>query len=194
MERDPAVAHVYAQALVGAARQTGVTDQVFEQAEPLHRCFRKGSKLRLFLEAPQIRDDKKHEVIDNVFRGRIEPLLLNLIHVMLRNNRIENLDETLRLICELVEEYRGIVPAAVTTAVELSDAQRARLRQNLEQRLGLRFDIRFRVDARILGGAVFKYRDRMIDGSVKFDLQKLRERLQATALADTEEGYWSLGL
>jgi len=182
MEFDPAVAHIYAEALLEAARRAGTTDQVFEQADAIYRCFRKDSRLRRFLESPRIPKEGKHRVIDRVFRARVEPLLLNLIHVMLRNNRIENLDDTLRLVYELVEESRGIIPAAVTTAVGLTEEQRGRLQRTLASRLDLRFDIRFRVDPDILGGVIFKYRDRLIDGSLRFDLQELQERLMGVAI------------
>jgi len=183
MELDPAVAHIYAHALLGAAERSGATDRLFEDADAMHRCFRKDTQIRRFLESPRIRKDEKHTMVDQIFRGRIEALLLNFIHVMLENNRIENLDETMRLFFVLVEEGRGIIPASVTTAVNLTDEQRQQLRRALESRLGLRFDIRFRVDANILGGVVFKYRDRLLDDSMRFDLQKLRERLLAVALA-----------
>lgn len=183
MERDPAVAHVYAEALLSAAEKAGRTDRVFEEADALHRYFRADTRLRRFLENPRIAKEDKHALIDRVFGGRVDPLMLNLFHVMLRNNRIENLDDTLRLVYELVEESRGIIPASVTTAVALSEEQRRQMHQTLEKRLGLRFDIAFRVDPNVLGGVVFKYRDRLIDGSVRFDLQKLRERLMAVALA-----------
>lgn len=182
MEFDPAVAHIYAEALLEAARQAGTTDQVFDQADAIYRCFRKDSRMRVFLENPRIPKEDKHKLIDSVFRDRVEPLLANLIHVMLRNNRISNLDETLRLVYELVEERRGIIPASVTTVVALTDEQRGRLQQALSSQLGLRFDVKYRVDPDVLGGVVFKYRDRLIDGSLRFDLQKLRERLMAVAI------------
>jgi len=182
MEYDPAVADVYAQALLSAAQRTAVTDRLFEQADAIHRCFRKETRIRHFLESPRILKTEKHKVTDRVFRGRIEPLLLNFLHVMLDNNRIENLDETLRLVCDLVEEERGIIPASVTTAVPLADEQRGQVHQRLERQLGLRFDIRFRTDQSILGGMIFKYRDRLLDGSLRFDLQKLRDRLMAVAI------------
>jgi len=182
MELDPAVVHVYAQALVGAAERSGATDRLFEDADAIHRCFRKTTRIRHFLESPRILKAEKHKVLDQIFRGRIEPLLLNFIHVMLENNRIENLEETLRRVCVLVEEGRGIIPASVTTAVALTDEQRRQLHRTLEGRLGLRFDIRFRVDTNALGGVIFKYRDRLFDGSVRFDLQKMRERLKVVAI------------
>jgi F-type H+-transporting ATPase subunit delta len=182
MELDPDVADVYAHALLDAAHKTGATDRLFEDAEAVRRCFRRGSKIRQFLESPQIRKEEKHAVVDGVFRGRIEPLLLYLIHVMLDNNRIENFYEIMRLVFVLVEEARGVIPASVTTAIALTDDQRGRLHTTLESRLGLRFDIRFRVDPNVLGGVIFKYRDRLLDGSVRFDLQRLRERLMAVAI------------
>ena len=182
MEEDPAVADVYAHALLNAADRTGVTDPVFQDAMAVQRVFRKEARIRHFLESPRIRKDEKHKVTDRIFRERVEPLLLNFIHVMLENNRIENLDETLRLTCVYVEEGRGIIPATATTAIPLTDEQRQWLHKSLEARLGLRFDIRFRVDANVLGGVVFKYRDRLFDGSLRFDLQKIRERLTGTAI------------
>ena len=182
MELDPAVADIYAHALLNAANKIGATDRLFEDADAVRRCFRKDTRLRRFLESPQILKEEKHKALERMFRGRIEPLLLNLIHVMLENNRIENLDETLRLVFVLVEEGRGIIPASVTTAIVLTDEQRTHVHETLEGRLGLRFDIRYRVDANVLGGVVFKYRDRLLDGSVRFDLQKLRERLMGVAI------------
>ena len=182
MEFDPAVAHVYAEAFLAAAHKTDAPDAVFEQADSIHRCFREDTRLRRFLESPRITKEEKHAVVDRVFRGRVEPILLNFIQVMLRNNRIENLDETLRLVGEMVEEERGIIPSTVTTAVPLNEAQRDMLRQTMESRLGLRFDVRYRVDSNILGGVVFKYRDRLIDGSLRFDLDKLHDRLTAVAI------------
>lgn len=182
MELDPAVAHVYADALLAAARSTETPDAVFEQADALFRCFRKDSRLRRFLESPQILKEKKHAVVDRILRGRIEPLLLNFIQVMLRNNRIENLDETLRLVGELVEEERGIIAATVTTAIPLTDPQRDRLQRVMESRLGLRFDVRCRVEPNVLGGVIFKYRDRQIDGSLRFDLNKIHDRLMGVSI------------
>jgi len=183
MELDPAVADVYAHALLNAAARTGVTDRLVEDADAVRRSFRKDARIRPFLESPRILKAEKQAVIDRIFRGRVEPLLLNFVHVMLENNRIENLGETLRLLFVLVEEGRGIIPASVTTAVALTPEQRSQLQQTLESRLGLRFDVRFRVDAQVFGGVVFKYRDRLIDGSARFDVQKLRERLMAVTVA-----------
>jgi len=179
MQRDPAVANVYARALLGAARRVDKIAVVFEQAGALRRIFLKDIRLSRFLESPRINKEEKHALVDRIFKGRIEALLLNLIHVMLRNNRIENLAETLRLVLDLVDEERGVIPAVVTSAVPLTDDQKRLLHRTLEERLGLRFDIRYRVDPNILGGLVFKYRDREIDGSLKFDLQKIRDRLNA---------------
>jgi len=154
-------------------------DRIFEHADLIRRCFRKETRLRHFLESPRIRKDEKHATIDRMFSGRVEPLLLSLIHVMLGNNRVENLDETLRLVCDLVDLERGIVPATVTTATALADEQRKNVHETLEKQLGLRFDIRFRTDPNLLGGMIFKFRDRLLDGSLRFDLQKLRDRLMA---------------
>jgi F-type H+-transporting ATPase subunit delta len=186
MRQDPAIAHVYAEGLIAAAQREGKVDAMFDQAEQLLPFIQKGQALRTFLESPRIRREEKHARINAIFQERIEPLLLNLIHLMLRNNRIENLGDALRLVYELVEQLRGIVPAIVTTAVALDDDQRAAMKSTMEDRLGSRFDVRYRVDADILGGAIFKYRDRLIDGSLRFDLKKLFTRMMAVPIDNVE--------
>lgn len=187
MELDPTVQHVYARALLNAAEKTGATDQIFSEADCVYRIFRKHARLRHFLESPRIRKEEKHQFINRIFGDRVGKLVLHFIHIMLENNRIENLEATLRRVCVMVEESKGIIPATVTTAVPLSEEQRRLMQRTLESRLGLRFDIRFRVDPNILGGVVFKYRDCLIDGSVRFDLQKLYERLMALNIPAREQ-------
>ena len=182
MELDPQVSHIYAESLLGAARREGKVDRIFEECDALHRALRKETRLQRFLGTPSIRKETKHEAINRIFGESFHPLLVNLIHVMLRNNRVVHLQDTLRLVYELVEEQRGIIPSTVTTAIELKPEERHRLQKTLEERLGLRFDIAFRVNPEILGGVILKYRNRQIDGSLRYDLHKLRERLMAVSL------------
>jgi F-type H+-transporting ATPase subunit delta len=65
----------------------------------------------------------------------------------------------------------------VTTAVELTDAERERVTRQLSERLGKEVTMRVTVDKRILGGLKLQYGDRLIDASVATKLQQLRRRL-----------------
>jgi len=186
MDLDPEVAHTYAEGLIGAAHRGGAVDAIFEQTLSVQAFFHRGARLRVFLENPGIRKDRKHEMIERVFGGRIEPLLVRLMHVMLERNRVVNLEDALGVAHDLVEEQRGIVKATAVTAVPMSDEQKARLEQTLESRLGLQFRIHYAVDPDVLGGVVFKYGDRLIDGSLAWDLQRLRERLMGITSAAFE--------
>jgi F-type H+-transporting ATPase subunit delta len=78
---------------------------------------------------------------------------------------------------ELADEAAGRVRATVTTAVELSAADRERIGDQLSKRLGKEVRLTAAVDRRIVGGLKLRYGDHLIDASVAARLQQLRRRL-----------------
>ena len=76
----------------------------------------------------------------------------------------------------LVKEHLGRIEVEVTTAVELSEDQRDRLKERLGGVLeGREIILETNVDPELIGGAVFRYGGRMMDGSIRGRLESLRE-------------------
>ncbi|MEJ5221650.1 MAG: ATP synthase F1 subunit delta, partial [Tepidiforma sp.] len=78
----------------------------------------------------------------------------------------------------LADDYEGIAHAEVTTAVPLTDEQLASIRARLGQQLGKQVVATARVDPAIIGGAIVRVGDRLIDGSVRTRLKLLRRELE----------------
>jgi F-type H+-transporting ATPase subunit delta len=79
----------------------------------------------------------------------------------------------------LLNEYRGIAVAQVTTAVPIDDRQKAVIASRLGRRLGKTVTLEERVDPSILGGVIAQVGDTVIDGSIRGRLERLRRTLTA---------------
>ena len=167
----------YAQALFEAARERdeleGVLEDLKEFVEALHEC----EELRLFFYGGQVPEREKRRAIDAL----TEDMALsttNFLKVLSDNGREEILEEVLLRYEDLVKEHLGRVEVEVTTAVELSEEELDRIKERLGRALeGREVILQPRVDPDLLGGAVFRFGGRMVDGSVRGQLASLREEM-----------------
>jgi F-type H+-transporting ATPase subunit delta len=106
----------------------------------------------------------------------------NLVLLLLRRGRIELLPDVAAHLRRLHDQRQGIVAATVTSAAPLTDPEVLALRERLSGMTAGRVDLELRVDPAILGGVMVRIGDRLIDGSVRGRLERLRTRLATGAL------------
>jgi F-type H+-transporting ATPase subunit delta len=188
MKIEPDVVTAYALAVFNAAKEKGLLDRIEPEALEVVRIFRGNRRLRLALEAPNVRDQDKLALIDKAFAGRVDDVLLRLMRLMLVRRRIEHLVPALEELHELILHDRGERPASVTTAVPMDERQRGELTAVLEKLTGFRLSVRWRVEPEIIGGVVARCEDLLIDHSVRTRLDRIRRRLlQTTVVSGTTE-------
>ena len=167
----------YAEALFEAAREREELKGVLEDLEEFVGVLRENEELQLFFYGGQITEREKRKAIDAL----TEDMTLsttNFLKVLSDNGREDILEEVLVRYEELVKEHLGKIEVEVTTAVELSDEELDRLKERLGRILeGREVILETRVDPDLLGGAVFRFGGRMVDGSVRGQLQNLREEM-----------------
>ena len=103
----------------------------------------------------------------------------NLVFLLVRRSRIEQLPRVVAEFIRLDERRQGITHATATSAAPLTDIERKALTARLEQMTGGRIALETDVDAGLLGGLVVRVGDRLIDGSVRGRLERLRNQLAA---------------
>ncbi|GGB16834.1 F0F1 ATP synthase subunit delta [Agarivorans gilvus] len=104
---------------------------------------------------------------------------LNLIKLMAENGRLNALPAVLALFLEYKAELAKEITANVVSATELDAAQQAQISASLEQRLARKVKLNCSVDASLMAGVIIQAGDLVIDSSVKGQLAKLSETLQA---------------
>ena len=165
----------YAEALFGAARERDELEEVLSDLREFVEVLHESEELRLFFYGGQIPERQKRRALDGLTEG-MKASTTNFLKVLVDNGREEILEEVLARYEQLVKEHLGRVEVEVTTAIELSDEQLDRLKERLGGVLeGREIILEANVAPDLLGGAVFRFGGRLMDGSIRGRLQSLRE-------------------
>lgn len=131
------------------------------------------------LEAPGLTALEKASLIEKIDADGMDDHSRNFIRLLAENNRLEMMPDIFGLYQELKAEAEGEIEATVTSAFELSDEQSGRIAEALSKRLNRRVRITSTVDSTLIGGAVIRAGDLVIDGSVKGRIDEM-ERVVAS--------------
>ena len=165
----------YAQALFEAAREREELEETLENLKEFADALHESEELRSFFYGVQIPEGQKRRAIEALTEEMMTSTT-NFLKVLVDNGREEILEEVLVRYEQLVKEHLGRIEVEVTTAVELSEEQQDRLRERLGSVLeGREIILETSVNPDLIGGAVFRYRGRMMDGSIRGRLESLRE-------------------
>jgi F-type H+-transporting ATPase subunit delta len=135
------------------------------------------------LENPRVPLGVRHATLTAVLGADLMPQLSNLIGLVLRRGRLESLSEIAHEFRRLYNRQAGIVEATAISAAPLGQAEMDALRQRLEMITGGQVELSVSVDPALLGGVQVRLGDRLIDGSVRGRLERLRNRLAAGSVA-----------
>ncbi|MFH1843021.1 MAG: ATP synthase F1 subunit delta [bacterium] len=176
--RDSRVAGRYAGALLAAAlREKLSLADLAESYAGVRGVMDQHPDLPSFLGGPQVADDEKDALIISLFRDRVEEILVQFFLLLIRRNRIEYLVDIGKVFARLVEQEQGLQRAVVTTAVPLPDDLEQKLSEMLERLTGSKIIMKKNVDPAVFGGVSVKLGDRIIDGTLRTNLDKLAHQL-----------------
>lgn len=184
--REQTLARRYAEALFLAARDRDELDRVNDDVLGTLRLIREDPRLQHLLESPEIMTEEKENVIRSIFGDRAHPLVADLMLLLLHKQRVSYLQDVLGFFLQRVEEHRGIVKAQVLTAVPLNEDLSGPLRSKLEAKTGLKVDLEQKVDPNLIGGVTVIVRDKILDGSLRHELNELRRHLLETEMPELE--------
>jgi F-type H+-transporting ATPase subunit delta len=134
------------------------------------------------LANPAIPFERRAEALDALLGDRVTEHAANLVRLLLKRGRIEDLPRVAAEFRRLDDARQGITHATATSASELTQDEIRQLTARLEQSTGGRIALDVEVDPSLLGGLVVRVGDRMIDGSVRGRLERLRNQLISGAL------------
>jgi F-type H+-transporting ATPase subunit delta len=172
-----AVAHrVYAEALLQAAKGKKRLPQVREEFDEFAAAVAGSPDLRGFLRNPQVETEHRLAALDDLLAGADE-LFLNFVHLLAEKGRIAEAEEIHAEFGRLIAREERVLELELTTAVELSDEEAAKVVKQIEEESGRRVEATRSVDASIIGGIVVQAGSLRADASVRGRLDQLREEL-----------------
>lgn len=174
---DRKVAKRYANALFQTARQTGASDAVQRDLASLEALWSQVPALRHALESPLVPGERKHEIVDKAFAADLEALSKSFLHLLIEKRRENILSEVSEEFNRQADVERGLIRAEAIVAAPLDQAQESALVEGLKKRTGKQIELTVNVEPDILGGAIVRMQDTVIDGSVRGALERLREQM-----------------
>ena len=134
------------------------------------------------LANPALSLEERTGMAGKIFGKVVSPPVLNLIILMIRRGRIHGLPRLAAEFRRLDNARQGITLATATSAAPLTRDEVQALTKRMEQFTGGRIELEVQVDPSLLGGLVVRLGDRLIDGSVRGRLERLRNQLVSGAL------------
>ena len=172
------VARRYGTALADVVVKTGETESVRSELLAWEEMMAANANLQNAFSNPAIAHADKEKVLESLIsRANPSRTTANFLRVLLRNGRLTDLREINDMFAAVLEERSGRVSAEVTSARDLTEAQKQELRANLERLTGKQVELRFGVDPSIIGGVVTRVGSTIYDGSVKTQLENLKQEL-----------------
>ncbi|HEX3543467.1 MAG TPA: ATP synthase F1 subunit delta [Candidatus Acidoferrum sp.] len=168
----------YAKAFADIAIAQGAPQTAVKQLADFGDAFTESAELRNFLGSPAVDTKAKHRVIEKILaKQSASRIVRNFLFVILDHHRSRMLPEILAAVQEVVRQRQGIAEAEVSSAVELSSAQKAELAKTLSRLTGKRIEPKYSIDSELLGGAIARVGDTIYDGSLRSRLMEMRARL-----------------
>lgn len=131
------------------------------------------SELYDVLENPSVSIKIKYDIIDEVFKNHVDEKIINFLKILADKNRIREFSNIIRAYSDEVDEINDIKRAEVVSVIELSEEQKNKVIEKLQNRLHKKVIVNWTQDSSIIGGLVVKYDDDVIDCSLKNKLEKI---------------------
>jgi F-type H+-transporting ATPase subunit delta len=141
-----------------------------------------GSEALRLLSNPSVPAASRIEVLGRIVGDEVTGAQRNLLALLVRRGRFEQLPAVIREFARLYRQREGILEATVTSAAALDTAEIDSLQARLESMTGAHIELSSEVDPSLLGGVVVRVGDQLIDGSVAGRLERLRTDLTNIAI------------
>ena len=175
------LARRYARAVLEIGVAQGTFEQLGKELDDLATVYSSSRDLAEALTNPVFAHEKRRAVLEAVLgRVGVSPVTRNFVLLLLDRERMPYLPAIARELRAMVDERAGRVRATVTSARPLSADHVASVQAGLEKATGKKVLLEKREDASLLGGVVAKVGDVVYDGSVRTQLEQMRERFLAS--------------
>lgn len=175
--KEATVSGRYARALFLLTEKRRETAAALDDLKGVCTVLAPGGHVPSFLAAPQVRLADKRKTVAGALGGRVAPSVSAFVDLLLRKKRLNLLGEIADEFEALVEKSQGIRRAHVVSAVPLDSAEHARLVAALEGYTKASIKLTAEVDASVMGGAMVRIGDRVVDRTVRTLLETVATQL-----------------
>ena len=172
------VSKVYGDAYVSVVSEKNNLIDALEEIKLLKNILLENGEIIELLDSPKLDDEEKTAFIKGIFENHISVDSLGFLLTVIEKKRQAELLPIIDYVIDCIKELLLIGKATITTALELDDAKKDRIVDELLKTSHYKsLEVEYVVDNSIIGGIVIRIGDRVVDSSVKTRIEKMRKML-----------------
>lgn len=176
------IARRYASALADVVIKNNEAKEVHQELTAWVEMFQSSQTLADVLRNPTIPYKQKSGLLEALIeKSKVRRTTANFLRVLLKNQRISELGEIVKRFAQELDERSGFIAAQIATARSVSQEQQSSLETKLTQMTGKKMRLNFKTDEDLIGGVVTRIGSTVFDGSVRNQLNQLKEQLMGKA-------------
>ena len=168
----------YGRSVFELSEQAGLSRTIFEELRAVGQAMEQRPELLYLLKSPLITLTEKCSLVDGILGPKASPLAREFLNLLVEKNRLDSFPLIVVQLRHLMNEKDGIQEATVVTARELHPSILELVAKALEARSKKKMLIQTKTDRLLLGGIQIRMGNRLIDGTIRTQLNSLEARLK----------------
>ena len=164
----------YSKAIFEIAEEKNQVKEIYEMLNSAMVLYRTDKEFKNFILNPLIDNEQKKSVLNEIF-GKDNSENLNILLFILDKGRMNCIKYIVAEYLKIYYRKNRILDVKATFTKELTDEQKKKLIDKLSQKTGKEINLEIKVDKDILGGGIIKIGDKIIDGSIRRELDNWRK-------------------
>lgn len=165
----------YAEAIYEVAESNEKVKEIYEILNTVMELYKTDIEFKNFITHPLIKNNEKKEALRKIFSSFSEEDI-DILFYILEKGRISQIREIVSEYVKIDYAKNQILDVEAIFAIELSEEQKEKLSKNLELKTGKKIKLVVNLDKTLIGGGIIKIGDKVIDGSIRRQLETLTEK------------------
>jgi F-type H+-transporting ATPase subunit delta len=166
------IGDVYSRVLYDLAESFGSVEEIKEEIAMLETLIEQEKEFLHLMASPQFSAEEKQSLLNKMFAGKVSELMLHFLIEVEKHNRMMYLSQMIDMFGELWDAHHGISIVELTFHENLNPDEMTSVAQAISGAMGKQVQLRFNVKPDIMGGAVIRYGESVIDNSIKSRLYR----------------------
>lgn len=183
---NPRLASRYAKALLDLAKEQNAVDTVLQDIKILDSLCLQSLDFANMLRSPIITGDKKQDIINAVLAGKIGVIVQGFVKLLVNKGRESNLPEIATAFITQYKEMKGIMTVKLTLAAPVNDEVKKSIIKRITGNVpDSQVEVKEVINPDIIGGFILQLEDKLIDASVRRDLNDVKAQFQKNIYVST---------
>lgn len=165
----------YAKAILNLAKNDGSDAAVYNDMQLMEATIQDSSDLKTLLKSPIIKLSDKVTALEAIFGSKVNNYSLGLIKLLAKNKRLDILEAVANDYQIIYDHLKSIDVAVVTTAIPLTAALEAKVKEKVKELTGHETSLSNEVNPNIIGGFILRVGDLQYDASIAKSLRELEK-------------------